>query len=67
MLQFSTVYEIISFFKKSILSNSIRFYRGNIAKSVFIKLVNAYPNLWKDLGFVQVPESSWLRILLKND
>ena len=50
------------------LSNGVNIYdRGHESKIGFTKLVERYPKLWKDSGFVNVPESSWLRIPLRSD
>lgn len=33
----------------------------------YAKLVDSFPTLWKDEGFIDVPKQDWMRIPLRDD
>lgn len=52
--------------KEEILPNGIKIYGFDTERQAYAKLVEEFPSLWKDDGFIKVPPEEWMRIPLKD-
>ena len=50
---------------ETLLPNGVTIHGRDAATTALAEVVNAYPVLWKDSGFVDLPEDRWMRIPLK--
>lgn len=48
------------------LPNGIKIYDTQSERQIYTKLVNEFPTLWNDDGFIKVPPDEWMRIPLKE-
>lgn len=49
------------------LSNGSMAYGNDEARSAYARLVQDFPSLWQDNGFIDIPKDEWMRIPLKSD
>lgn len=52
--------------KEETLPNGIKIYGFDTERQAYAKLVEEFPSLWKDDGFIKVPPEEWMRIPLKD-
>ena len=53
--------------KETKLPNSIMVYGNRHNTQLLSNLVDEFPSVWKDKGFVNVPKDRWIKITLRND
>ena len=49
------------------LNNGIMVYGDQPTRATFESLVNQFPTVWQDTGFVDIPEDKWMKLSLKSD
>ena len=53
--------------KETRLPNGVMVYGDKHATSSLANLVSEFPSVWKDEGFVKVPQDDWMKITLRDD
>lgn len=49
------------------LDSGVIVYGNNDAVTYYQAIIDAFPNLWKDSGVVQLPREDWMPIPLTSD
>ena len=66
-LVYNAVPEITDVASETKLPNGVRVYGNKHDTGILSDLVNEFPTLWRDQGFVQVPENDWMQLTLRDD
>lgn len=53
--------------KEEILPGGVTVYGDEMARKFLASLVEEFPTLWIDEGFVDIPENEWMKLPLKSD